>query len=152
MRFDDRVTSNVSSFAPNARLLCMWIFDPAEIGKTVNVNFPLVAEASEFLDALNDALPQCAHKAWMEEVQQSRYELKSPAGSVLPPKETFAFIDQYVDENTIVVTDVGQHQMWAALFLNTAGPRKFITSGGLGTMGFGFPAAIGSQFSVPIRM
>lgn len=149
MRFDDRVTSNVSSFAPNAKTIVHVDIDPAEIGKTVNVNFPLVAEASEFLDALNDALPQCAHKAWMEEVQQSRYELKSPAGSVLPPKETFAFIDQYVDENTIVVTDVGQHQMWAALFLNTAGPRKFITSGGLGTMGFGFPAAIGSQFAFP---
>ena len=67
------------------------------------------------------------------------------------PKETFAFIDKYVDDNTIVVTDVGQHQMWAALFLNVAGPRQFITSGGLGTMGFGFPAAIGAQFGYPDR-
>ena len=125
--------------------------DAAEIGKTITPNFPLVADSADFLDSLMEVLPQCNHKAWMEEVQQSRYEIKSPAGSVLPPKETFAFIDRYVDENTVVVTDVGQHQMWAALFLNVAGPRQFITSGGLGTMGFGFPAAIGTQFGFPER-
>jgi acetolactate synthase-1/2/3 large subunit len=85
----------------------------------------------------------------VEEVNANRYEVQSPVGSVLPPKETFAFIDQCVDDETIVATDVGQHQMWAALFLNTKGPRKFITSGGLGTMGFGLPAAIGTQFGNP---
>ncbi len=151
MRFDDRVTSNVSSFAPNAKMIIHVDIDAAEIGKTITPNFPLVADSADFLDSLMEVLPQCNHKAWMEEVQQSRYEIKSPAGSVLPPKETFAFIDCYVDENTVVVTDVGQHQMWAALFLNVAGPRQFITSGGLGTMGFGFPAAIGTQFGFPER-
>lgn len=151
MRFDDRVTSNVSSFAPNAKRIVHVDIDAAEIGKTVTPTCPIVADSADFLDVLADVLPQCSHQAWMEEVQQSRYEVQSPIGSVLPPKETFGFIDRYVDENTIVVTDVGQHQMWAALFLNTAGPRQFITSGGLGTMGFGFPAAIGAQFGFPDR-
>ena len=85
----------------------------------------------------------------MAEVEAERYEVKTPAGSVLPPKETFEFIDKQIDEDTIVVTDVGQHQMWSALFLNTKGPRKFLTSGGLGTMGYGLPAAIGAQFGKP---
>ena len=151
MRFDDRVTSNVSSFAPNAKVIVHVDIDAAEIGKTVTPTFPLVADSADFLDALEEALSESKHTAWMEEVQKNRYEIQSPKGSVLPPKETFAFLDRYVDENTVVVTDVGQHQMWAALFLNAKGPRKFITSGGLGTMGFGFPAAIGTQFGFPDR-
>lgn len=92
MRFDDRVTSNVSSFAPNAKAIIHVDIDPAEIGKTVTPTFPLVADASEFLDALNETLTECSHKAWMEEVQQSRYEVKSPAGSVLPQKKPSALL------------------------------------------------------------
>lgn len=149
MRFDDRVTSDVATFAPNAQMIIHVDIDAAEIGKTVVPDFPLVADSGDFLDALQEILPQCEHKAWMEEVQQNRYEIKSPEGSVLAPKEVFGFINKQIDDKTIVVTDVGQHQMWAALFLNTKAPRKFVTSGGLGTMGFGFPAAIGAQYGNP---
>lgn len=149
MRFDDRVTSDTSKFAPNAKHIIHVDIDAAEIGKTIVSDCPIVADSAEFLEALNEYLDQYDHSAWIEEVNASRYEVKTPAGSVLPPKETFAFIDKHVDENTIVATDVGQHQMWAALFLNTKGPRKFVTSGGLGTMGFGLPAAIGAQFGNP---
>ncbi len=146
MRFDDRVTSDTKKFAPNAKHIIHVDIDAAEIGKNIAVDYPIVADSADFLDALNEQLEQYTHNAWVEEVEAQRYEVKTPAGSVLPPKETFQFIDQQVNENTIVVTDVGQHQMWSALFLNTTGPRKFITSGGLGTMGFGLPAAIGAQF------
>ena len=149
MRFDDRVTSDISKFAPNAKHIVHVDIDPAEIGKNVVTDFPLVADSIDFLEALYEQLQQCNHAAWVDEVNASRYEVQSPNGSVLPPKETFGFIDQCVDDETIVATDVGQHQMWAALFLNTKGPRKFITSGGLGTMGFGLPAAIGTQFGNP---
>ena len=149
MRFDDRVTSDVATFAPNAEMIIHVDIDAAEIGKTVVPDFPLVADSGDFLDALNEVLPQCEHKEWMEEVQQNRYEIQSPEGSVLAPKEVFGFINKQIDDKTIVVTDVGQHQMWAALFLNTKAPRKFVTSGGLGTMGFGFPAAIGAQYGNP---
>ena len=149
MRFDDRVTSDTSKFAPNAKHIIHVDIDAAEIGKTIASDYPIVADSADFLDALYEQLSQCEHSAWMAEVDANRYEVKTPVGSVLPPKETFQFIDRFVDENTIVATDVGQHQMWSALFLNTKGPRKFITSGGLGTMGFGLPAAIGAQFGYP---
>ncbi len=149
MRFDDRVTSDTKKFAPNAKHIIHVDIDAAEIGKNIAVDYPIVSDSADFLDALNEQLEQYTHNAWVEEVEAQRYEVKTPAGSVLPPKETFQFIDEQVNENTIVVTDVGQHQMWSALFLNTTGPRKFITSGGLGTMGFGLPAAIGAQFGNP---
>lgn len=149
MRFDDRVTSVVASFAPRAKHIIHVDIDPAEIGKTVNINFPIVADSYEFLQLLNETLDSCQHSEWMQEVTNHRLTVQSPQGSVLPPKETYQFINEMVDENTLIVTDVGQHQMWAALFLDPPAPRTFITSGGLGTMGFGFPAAIGAQFGNP---
>lgn len=149
MRFDDRVTSVVSSFAPNAKYIIHVDIDPAEIGKTVTSNFPIVADSYDFLTAFYDGLEETKHTAWLEDVQAHRQEVTSMAGSVLPPKETYEFLNKSVDDDTIIVTDVGQHQMWAALFLNPPKPRTFITSGGLGTMGYGFPAAIGAQFAYP---
>lgn len=149
MRFDDRVYSNLSGFAPNAKHIIHVDIDAAEIGKNVEPDYPLVADSADFLDQLNQALQECKHTEWMQEVQEHRFDIPVPAGSVLHPKDVFGFLDKAIDENTIVATDVGQHQMWAALFLHTKGARKFITSGGLGTMGYGFPAAIGAQFGAP---
>jgi len=149
MRFDDRVTSVVSSFAPNAEHIVHVDIDPAEIGKTVASTLPIVADSNDFLTSLLENLSESKHSEWLAEVQEHRQEIKSPVGSVLPPKETVEWIDKSVDENTIIVTDVGQHQMWAALFMNPPKPRTFITSGGLGTMGYGFPASIGAQIAYP---
>lgn len=149
MRFDDRVTSEVDQFAPYAQIVHVDI-DPAEIGKNVPVDLPIVADACDFLEALDGMLPELIGQAeWLEDVAKSKKMVKSPEGSILPPKEVYEIVDELIDEETIIVTDVGQHQMWAALFLNSLKPRTFLTSGGLGTMGYGFPAAIGAQFGQP---
>ena len=149
MRFDDRVTSDVSKFAPKAKIIHVDI-DPAEIGKNVVVDLPIVADSEEFLTVLNEVLAAVAiRQGWLDELKAHTKMVKSPANSVLPPKEMFAVIDKLLDEDTIVVTDVGQHQMWAALFLNPRRTRRFLTSGGAGTMGYGFPAAIGAKFGQP---
>lgn len=149
MRFDDRVTSDVSKFAPKAKIIHVDI-DPAEIGKNVAVDLPIVADSEEFLTVLNEVMAAVANRQeWLDELKAHTKMVKSPANSVLPPKEMFAVIDKLLDEDTIVVTDVGQHQMWAALFLNPRRTRRFLTSGGAGTMGYGFPAAIGAKFGQP---
>ncbi len=149
MRFDDRVTSDVSKFAPKAKIIHVDI-DPAEIGKNVVVDLPIVADSEEFLMVLNEVMAAVANRQeWLDELKAHTKMVKSPANSVLPPKEMFAVIDKLLDEDTIVVTDVGQHQMWAALFLNPRRTRRFLTSGGAGTMGYGFPAAIGAKFGQP---
>lgn len=149
MRFDDRVTSDVSKFAPKAKIIHVDI-DPAEIGKNVAVDLPIVADSEEFLMVLNEVMAAVANRQeWLDELKAHTKMVKSPANSVLPPKEMFAVIDKLLDEDTIVVTDVGQHQMWAALFLNPRRTRRFLTSGGAGTMGYGFPAAIGAKFGQP---
>lgn len=149
MRFDDRVTSVVETFAPNAKVIHVDI-DPAEIGKNVAVDLPIVADSLEFLDALDDVVTEGQDKtAWLEEIASHTRTVRSAPTDALPPKETMEVLDDLLDENTIVVTDVGQHQMWAALFLNPRRTRHFLTSGGLGTMGYGFPAAIGAQFGQP---
>ncbi len=149
MRFDDRVTSDVSKFAPKAKIIHVDI-DPAEIGKNVVVDLPIVADSEEFLTVLNEVMAAVANRqGWLDELKAHTKMVKSPANSVLPPKEMFAVIDKLLDEDTIVVTDVGQHQMWAALFLNPRRTRRFLTSGGAGTMGYGFPAAIGAKFGQP---
>lgn len=149
MRFDDRVTSDVDKFAPNAKIVHVDI-DPAEIGKNVDVDLPIVADSGEFLQAFNEALQSpLKHDAWLSDIKAHTKTVKSPEDSVLPPKEIFGVIDELIDENTIIVTDVGQHQMWSALFLNPRRTRNFLTSGGLGTMGYGFPAAIGAKFGQP---
>lgn len=149
MRFDDRVTSELSTFAPAAKIVHVDI-DPAEIGKNVPVDLPVVADSLEFLAALNDVISEGQDKtAWLAEIKANTRQVKSADGSTLPPMETLKIIDTMLDEQTIVVTDVGQHQMWSALFLNPHKTRHFLTSGGLGTMGYGFPAAIGAQFGKP---
>lgn len=147
MRFDDRVTSGLDSFAQKAKIIHVDI-DAAEIGKNVDVEIPIVGDAHDFLEQLHAFMEEGSnHKDWLNEIRAHHRNLKKCKDlETIPPLELFTEIDKYLDENTIIVTDVGQHQMWSALFLHPERTRQFITSGGLGTMGYGLPAAIGAQF------
>ena len=150
MRFDDRATSDTKKFSQNSKKIHVEI-DASEIDKNVLVDVPIIGDAGEFFELLaNDCEnKQLDHSAWRQEIRDHYRPLRRGDEKTLPPMELCEIIDQELDENTIVATDVGQHQMWAALFLHPKGPRRFLTSGGLGTMGFGLPAAIGAQFGKP---
>jgi acetolactate synthase-1/2/3 large subunit len=150
MRFDDRVTGSVRTYAPYARIIHADV-DPAEIGKNVPVHVPIVGDARFALAALADACAGAATvdpsrlAAWWERIDGWRAD---PA----PRTDAEAALDALqaiIGGDAIVTTDVGQHQMWAANRLAFDRPRRWITSGGLGTMGFGLPAAIGAQIACP---
>jgi acetolactate synthase-1/2/3 large subunit len=144
-RFDDRVTGALDEFAPRAKVVHIDV-DPAEIGKNVAVHVPIVGDARLALAAIADAYEGSADLAqWWERIESWRDD-----GA--PRNDAEAALDALqhaIDADTIVTTDVGQHQMWAANRLRFERPRRWITSGGLGTMGFGLPAAIGAQIACP---
>lgn len=147
MRFDDRVTSDTKRFSVKSKKIHVDI-DASEIGKNVQVDVPIVGDAEEFFELLAREVDdrKTEHRAWRQEIKDHYRPLRHGDANTLPPMELCGIINDQIDENTVVVTDVGQHQMWAALFLHPKGPRRFLTSGGLGTMGYGLPAAIGAQF------
>ncbi len=158
-RFSDRVTGNVKSFAPNADLIHIDI-DPAEIGKIIDPQIPVVGDLKSVFASLIETFAK-SKKApdtadWLAEVAawRNRYPLYDkrldPDNDVIVPEVSIQLLSRLIDaENTIVVTEVGQHQMWAAQFIDTERPRTFLSSGGAGTMGFGFPAAIGAAIGCP---
>jgi len=151
MRFDDRATGRVSGFAPHARIIHMDI-DPAEIGKNVRVDVPIVGDAKLVLKALNKLITTVEHLEWLGQLDSWRKEHPSilirDSDGVLPQ-----FVVRQIYEITkgdaIIVTGVGQHQMWAAQYYWYDRPNSLITSGGLGTMGFELPAAIGAKIGRP---
>lgn len=151
-RFDDRVTGNLKKFAPNAKVAHIDI-DPAEIGKNIETQIPIVADAKEALKELiaqNGVRGQ--NSVWNEDLKQLKQEYplwykKDP--SIIKPQQVIECIYEKTNGEAIVTTDVGQHQMWAAQFFKYNKPNRLVTSGGLGTMGFGFPAAIGAQLAEP---
>lgn len=148
IRFDDRVTGKLEEFASKAKKIHVDI-DAAEIGKNCAVDVPICADSYDFLKMLSQKLRGMKiNKDWLKQIELNKSSQKV-SHSHLDPQEVMATINSLVDEKTIVVTDVGQHQMWAALFVHPHYPRGFITSGGLGTMGFGLPAAIGVQMANP---
>lgn len=154
-RFSDRATGNIDTFAPEAKKIHIDI-DTAEIGKNVDVDIPIVADAKKALAAIYERLIQQVKKktdsAWMQRVKQAR-ELMNPPTKCpeMKPKSLLQTLRKLIPENTIVTTEVGQNQMWSALYFKTLKPRTFISSGGLGTMGFGFPASIGAKTACPDR-
>lgn len=155
-RFDDRVTGNLKTFAPNATVAHIDI-DPAEIGKNVPTAIPVVGDAKEALMALikQDGKPaQCSE--WLETIQnwKQQYPLRydREKEGVLKPQKVIELLHEYTNGDAIVVTDVGQHQMWSAQYYSFNKPNAWVTSGGLGTMGFCVPAAIGAQLAAPDKM
>jgi acetolactate synthase-1/2/3 large subunit len=147
-RFDDRVTGKIASFAPNAKIIHIDI-DPAEIGKNVRVDIPIVGDVKRVLQKLVPMLKQTRTKAWLEKVDtwKREYPLEFE-GTGLKPQYVVQEISRLCPD-AIVCTEVGQHQMWAAQYFNHRHPRNFISSGGLGTMGYGFPASIGAKIGRP---
>jgi acetolactate synthase-1/2/3 large subunit len=165
VRFDDRVTGKLEEFARHARIIHVDI-DPVEIGKNVKVDVPIVGDVGRVLEKLNGRLSQTRaldeggrkhqrdRQAWLEKVRgwQREHPLVCPEreGEILPQR-LCAEVSRACRGEAIVTTDVGQHQMWAAQWLKFKYPRTWITSGGLGSMGYGLPAAIGAQFACPDR-
>ena len=151
MRFDDRATGIVSSFAPKARIIHIDI-DPAEIGKNVRVDVPIVGDIKNVLQALNGVVAQRNHLDWIHRVEQWRVE--HPALEVrdceeLIPQYVIRQIYNITKGEAIIVTGVGQNQMWAAQYYYYNKPNSFVSSGGLGTMGFEVPGAIGAKVGRP---
>lgn len=152
-RFDDRVTGNVAKFAPKAKIAHIDI-DPSSISKTVRVDVPIVSDVRKAMTVLNMLVgdKRADIKEWLERIAEwkQKFPLKYD-------KKTKAILQEYVieqlgeltDHEAVVVTGVGQHQMWAAQWYQFKNPRSMLTSGGLGTMGYGFPASIGAQIGRP---
>jgi acetolactate synthase-1/2/3 large subunit len=156
-RFSDRATGKLSSFCAPTKKIHIDI-DTAEIGKNIDVDIPIVADAKKALAELYERLAKQLKKQkntpWTKRVKETKEQLNPPdkAGSKdLKPKALLKELRKLLPENAITTTEVGQNQMWAALYFNTLKPRTFISSGGLGTMGFGFPAAIGAKVACPDR-
>jgi acetolactate synthase-1/2/3 large subunit len=151
MRFDDRATAKVSAFAPHAHIIHIDI-DPAEIGKNVRVDVPIVGDVKAVLGELNKLVAKAEHIDWVEKLDEWRKEHPSLIirdGEGLLPQYVVRQIYEATKGEAIVVTGVGQHQMWAAQHYWYDKPNTFISSGGLGTMGFGLPAAIGAKVGCP---
>lgn len=151
-RFDDRLTGNLQHFAKYATVAHIDI-DPAEIGKNVETKIPIVADAKEALKKLLSLeLIAPDAKEWMSKLQKNKQEYPlwhSDNEEGISPQRLTEMIHSITKGNAIVTTDVGQHQMWTAQYYGFNKPNRWITSGGLGTMGFGFPAAIGAQIAYP---
>ncbi len=148
-RFDDRVTGKVESFAPEAKVIHIDI-DPAEMGKNVRVDYPVNGDVKAVLNQLLEVLEVRPDPEWGKKVQawKREYPLQySKEG--MRPQAIIRELSDLTEGNALIATEVGQNQMWAAQYYTFTRPRSFITSGGLGTMGFGFPAAIGAQVACP---
>ncbi len=160
-RFDDRVTGKLEEFATNAEIIHIDI-DPTSISKNVKVDVPIVADCKLALAAINNWFDKKAdlsideeagrHKGWFDQIQE--WTVRHPLaynenGTIIKPQYVIETLDKYTEGKAIITTEVGQNQMWAAQFYKFDHPRHFVTSGGLGTTGFGLPAAIGAQMAFP---
>jgi acetolactate synthase-1/2/3 large subunit len=147
-RFDDRVTGNVDKFAPEASIVHIDV-DPAAISKNVAVDVPIVGDVKRILPELTSRVHRLPTEDWLAMIAQWKREhpLRYAAGEQIRAQYVIHKLGELTGGNAVVVTDVGQHQMWAAQFFTWVAPRTHITSGGLGTMGFSLPAAMGAAFA-----
>jgi acetolactate synthase-1/2/3 large subunit len=154
MRFDDRVTGKVSAFAPHAKIIHIDL-DPAEIGKNVPVDIPIVGDVKIVLHAMHKMVESNNRLEWLQQLDEWRRQypmLDIHDGNKLLPQRIIRELYEATKGDAIVVTGVGQHQMWAAQHYFFDNPDSFISSGGLGTMGFGLPAAMGAKVGRPEKM
>ena len=161
-RFDDRVTGKIDTFAPHAKIIHVDV-DPTSIKKNVRVDLPIVGDLRDVLKKMNKALDEmkddvakanAAHKPWLEEISAWRKEHPmsyKPSKTEIKPQFVIEKLRELSNDDAIVTTEVGQHQMWTAQFFDFTQPRTFLSSGGLGTMGYGLPAALGAQAAFPDR-
>ncbi len=151
-RFSDRVTGNASKFAKNAKILQIDV-DPAEINKNIRVTTSIVGDAKVILRKLNARLDPINHDEWIAHIERMKdmYPLRYDKRLLTGPY-IIQTIDELTPEDAVIVTEVGQHQMWAAQYYNFRSPRTLITSGGLGTMGFGLGASIGAKMGCPDKV
>ncbi|TLM68999.1 MAG: biosynthetic-type acetolactate synthase large subunit [Deltaproteobacteria bacterium] len=161
-RFDDRVTGKIATFAPHAKIIHVDI-DPTSIKKNVRVDLPIVGDLRDVLTKLLKELGEHAEevtkqgdrlKPWLEEIADWRRQQPMsyvPSKTEIKPQFVIEKLRELSSDDAIVTTEVGQHQMWAAQFFDFVQPRTFLSSGGLGTMGFGLPAALGAQAAFPKR-
>ncbi len=153
-RFDDRVTGDVKTFAPHADIIHIDI-DPTSISKIIRVDIPIVGDAKNVLKDLLSEIKEKRHPEWIERIMQWKKQHPltfSCAGEGLKPQMIVEKISELAGPDAIISTEVGQNQMWTAQFYKFTKPRKFLSSGGLGTMGYGFPAAIGAQVANPDKL
>jgi acetolactate synthase I/II/III large subunit len=154
MRFDDRVTGNLKTYAPGAKKIHVEL-DPAEINKNVKVDLAIIGDVRHVLTQLNPRIEQCNRKPWIDRIEALKGDSavidiqRLPESDRLYAAHVIHDLWRLTDGKAIVVTDVGQHQMWEAQYYKHDHPRRLITSGGLGTMGFALPAAIGAWFAKP---
>lgn len=151
-RFSDRVALNTDKFAEKATIIQIDI-DPSEINKNVMVDISLVGDVKEILTRLNRLIQPAEHTGWMNRIAEWQKDDFQPQDSdfVLKPHQVLNAVCELAGPDAIYVTDVGQHQMWAAQYLHHISPHSFLTSGGLGTMGYGYGAAIGAKTAFPQR-
>ena len=163
-RFDDRVTGRVDAFAPHAEIIHIDI-DPSSISKNVRVDIPIVADCKHALTAMNAWFGRSSefshdgvaalHKPWHDQIRE--WKNKHPLGyveetDIIKPQFVIQKLNELTGGDAIITTEVGQHQMWTAQFYHFNKPRQWATSGGLGVMGYGFPAAIGAQMAAPDKV
>ena len=150
VRFSDRVTGNVKKYAPNAEIIHVDI-DPAEINKNIKTNASIVGDAKEVLDALTKIIDKQDHSEWISELKD--FAKKNPIPSPNPNRLDCPYIIETISDKTkgdaIICTEVGQHQLWTSLHYTFTKPRTLLSSGGLGTMGYGLGAAIGAKVANP---
>jgi acetolactate synthase-1/2/3 large subunit len=150
-RFDDRVTGKIAEFIPEAKVIHIDI-DPASVSKMVTVDIPIVGDCKQVLKEMNGIVNAPDIKGWIERVNQMKREnplTYENSTDSIKPQYVVERIYRLTKGDAIICTEVGQNQMWAAQFYKYTKPRTFISSGGLGTMGYGFPASIGAQFARP---
>ncbi|WKZ15750.1 MAG: biosynthetic-type acetolactate synthase large subunit [Candidatus Jettenia caeni] len=153
-RFDDRITGKIDEFAPDAKIIHIDI-DPSSISKSIEVDIPVVGDAKNILKELKKYIHFVERREWFDKIRH--WKEKSPLsynnnGNVIKPQYVIEQICDVARGNAIITTEVGQNQMWAAQFFTFTKPRTFLSSGGLGTMGYGFPAAIGAQLGCPDKI
>jgi len=150
-RFADRLTGNVKGFAPKAKIIHIDI-DPAEIGKNIRADIPIVGNVKQVLKDICEEINEAEHRDWLDYISSLKNKTKTTDSEGLTPQKIIKTLSEKTSGKAIITTEVGQHQMWTAQNYRFVEPRSFISSGGLGTMGYGLPAAIGAKIANPNKM